>query len=78
MNGKNGIKINRRKGVKSHDKMTLLERLLLKNRRQIVFTATHIVITALQKSKLKKEEMASEVHFHAGVTQLAESLPSKH
>ena len=66
MNGQNGIKINRRKGVKSHDKMTLPERLLLKKGRKIVTIATRIVITALQKSKLKKEEMALRPLFWGG------------
>ena len=70
MNGKDEIKINQsvnqlfpgnnlgQEGVKNHEKTTLLERLLLKIHRQIVITSTHIVIIALQKSKLKKEEMA--------------------
>ena len=62
MYGPNGIPgnrvVTRPKGVKNHDEMTLLVRLLLKKARKIVTIATHIVITTLQKSKLKKEEMA--------------------
>ena len=43
----------------------------------IVNRFIQIVKMSLQISKLKKEVLALRPHFEAGVTQLAESLPSK-
>ena len=81
MNGPNGIPgnrvVTRRKGVKNHDEMTLPVRLLLKKARKIVTIPTHIVISTLQQSKLKKEEMALRGIFLCGSSSVVEHLLPK-
>ena len=51
------------KGVKNHEKTTLLERLLLKMVYKIVNMFYHVVKMFFHKSKLKKEVLTDPVNF---------------
>ncbi len=58
------------KGVKNHDKTTLLERLLLKMVIGIASMFIQIVIMLIYVMKLKKEDLTNPVGFRVPVAQL--------
>ena len=53
------------KGVKNHEKMTLLERLLLKKFIGIASMFIQIVIMLIHVAKLKKEVLTNPVNFES-------------
>jgi len=58
------------KGVIGHDKITLLERLLLKIVCKNAIMFNHIVKMYLHETKLKKEDLTTPVSFRVPVAQL--------